>query len=159
MQTRRKWSRVVGASLLGSLLLSGLLEGSASAGEKEKEKESLATNVIYFDMQTQNAKGSVRCGLFNSKDTWLKKTFQASVVTINGTSARCVFKEVPAGHYGLSAFHDEDDDGELDTNVVGYPIEEYCASNNARNMFSAPSWSDAKFKYKGGTVTKTADLE
>ena len=76
----------------------------------------------------------------------------AFVAQINKTTALCIFKEIPAGVYGISAFHDEDNDGKLDTNLVGYPTEDYCASNNARNMFSAPSWKDAKFSYKGGSV-------
>jgi uncharacterized protein (DUF2141 family) len=66
---------------------------------------------------------------------------------------------VPAGTYGISAFHDEDNDGKLGTNLVGYPTEEYCASNNARNMFSAPSWKDAKFAYRGGTVRLRAVMK
>lgn len=111
---------------------------------------SVATNVIEFETRNGNDAGVVRCALF--KETgWLKDAFRAATVKISGKKALCVFKEVPAGTYGLSAFHDEDSDGKLDTNIIGYPLEEYCASNNARNLMSAPSWSDAKFVYRGGT--------
>jgi uncharacterized protein (DUF2141 family) len=85
-------------------------------------------------------------------DGWLKDSFRAAIVKVHGKKALCVFKDVPAGVYGISAFHDENKDGKLDTNFVGYPTEEYCASNNARNLMSAPSFSDAKFSYRGGTV-------
>lgn len=122
-----------------------LLSGSAVA------QESVATNVIEFETQNRNAKGVVRCGLFKEAG-WLKDAFRPAIVKVNGKTALCVFKDVPAGTYGISAFHDENNDGKLDTNLVGYPVEQYCASNNARNMFSAPSWKDAKFSYKGGTV-------
>jgi uncharacterized protein (DUF2141 family) len=61
-----------------------------------------------------------------------------------------VFEKIAPGVYGISAFHDENKNGKLDTNIVGYPTETYCASRNARNMFSAPSFDDAKFDYKGG---------
>jgi len=121
-----------------------LLSGSSDA------QESVATNVIEFETHNRNAKGVVRCGLFK-ENGWLKDAFRASIVKVNGKKALCVFKEVPAGTYGISAFHDENNDGKLDTNLVGYPLEEYCASNNARNLMSAPSWSDAKFTYRGGT--------
>jgi uncharacterized protein (DUF2141 family) len=114
-------------------------------------EESVVTNVIEFETQNRNDEGVVRCGLFR-EGGWLKDAFRPAIVKINKTTALCVFKEVPAGTYGVSAFHDEDNDGELDTNIVGYPVEEYCASNNARNTFSAPSWKDAKFKFKGGTL-------
>lgn len=121
------------------------------AAQSAVADESVATNVIEFETQNRNDAGVVRCGLFTEKG-WLKDAFRPAVVKINKTTALCVFKEIPAGVYGISAFHDEDNDGELDTNVVGYPVEEYCASNNARNTFSAPSWKDAMFRYKGGTA-------
>lgn len=124
---------------------------SLMCGRSAVAEESLATNVIEFETQNRNDAGVVRCGLFK-QDGWLKDAFRPSIVKITKTTARCIFKEVPAGTYGVSAFHDEDNDGKLNTNLVGYPTEEYCASNNARNMFSAPSWKDAKFLYKGGTV-------
>jgi uncharacterized protein (DUF2141 family) len=120
-------------------------------GRSAVAEESVALNVIEFETQNRNDAGVVRCGLFK-EGGWLKDAFRPSIVSISKTTALCVFKEVPAGTYGISAFHDEDNDGKLDTNLVGYPTEEYCASRNARNMFSAPSWKDAKFSYRGGTV-------
>jgi uncharacterized protein (DUF2141 family) len=139
------WARR--ATAIGIAAAAPLFYGQAADAE-----ESVATNVIEFETHNRNDKGVVRCGLFNSKDSWLKDAFRPSIVKITGKTARCIFKEVPAGVYGISAFHDEDNDGKLNTNVVGYPMEEYCSSNNARNMFSAPSWKDAKFNFKGGTV-------
>ena len=114
-------------------------------------QENVATHVLELETWNRNNDGVVRCGLFKQAG-WLKEAFRASVVKVQGKKALCVFKEVPKGTYGVSAFHDEDNDGKLDTNLIGYPIEEYCASNNARNLMSAPSWSDAKFTYRGGTA-------
>ncbi|HEY6079173.1 MAG TPA: DUF2141 domain-containing protein [Polyangiaceae bacterium] len=128
------------------LWLALILTTGASAAE-----ESVATNVIEFETQTSNGSGVVRCGLFK-QGGWLKDAFRFSIVKIHNKKALCLFKEVPAGVYGISAFHDEDNDGKLDTNLVGYPLEDYCASNNARNLMSAPSWDDAKFKFRRGTV-------
>lgn len=133
------------AVVAGAGLLLSLTASSAVA------EESVATNVIEFVTQTRNDSGVVRCGLFKEAG-WLKDAFRPAIVKINKTTALCVFKEIPAGTYGISAFHDEDNNGKLNTNVVGYPVEQYCSSNDARNMFSAPSWSDAKFKFKGGTL-------
>jgi len=125
---------------------------SLVCGRSAVAQESVATNVIEFQTQNRNSSGVVRCGLFK-QGGWLKDAFRSSVVSINDKKvARCIFKDVPAGTYGVSAFHDEDSDGKLNTNVVGYPLEEYCSSNNARNMFSAPSWKDAKFAYKGSAL-------
>jgi uncharacterized protein (DUF2141 family) len=85
------------ASMLGVLVAALVCERSAVA------EESVATNVIAFRTQTRNAKGVVRCGLFREAG-WLKKAVQPSIVKINTTTALCVFKEIPAGVYGISAF-------------------------------------------------------
>lgn len=114
-------------------------------------EETYPINTVEFESQNNNDDGVVRCGLFK-QDGWLKDAFRASVVRLHNKRGLCIFKGVPPGVYGASAFHDEDNDGKLDTNLVGYPMEEYCATNNARNLMSAPSWKDAKFVYRGGTV-------
>jgi uncharacterized protein (DUF2141 family) len=128
-----------------ALLLGSLLTHGTSAAE-----ESVALNFIEFETQNRNDAGVVRCGLFR-REGWLTVTLRADIVKVHGRRALCVFKQVPSGTYGISAFHDEDNDGKLDTNLIGYPTEEYCASNNARNLMSAPSFGDAKFRYDGGT--------
>jgi uncharacterized protein (DUF2141 family) len=70
-----------------------------------------------------------------------------------------VFNKVHAGTYGLSAFHDQNENGKLDTNFLGMPIEDYCASNNARGVFGPPSFDDAKFTFRGGTKKLEAHLK
>jgi uncharacterized protein (DUF2141 family) len=135
----------------GKALRFAVLGVSLVGGRSAVAEESLSLNVIEFETQNRNDKGVVRCGLFK-QDGWLKETFRPSIVKITKTTARCIFKDIPAGTYGISAFHDEDNDGKLDTNLVGYPMEEYCSSNNARNLFSAPSWKDARFSYRGGPL-------
>jgi uncharacterized protein (DUF2141 family) len=121
-------------------------------------QENLSLNVVEFEARVRNDKGLVRCGLFK-REGWLKDAFRADSVKIHNKRALCVFKSVPAGTYGISAFHDENEDGKLDTNLVGYPVEEYCASNNARNLMSAPDWDDAKFPYRGGTLRQRCQMK
>lgn len=106
-------------------------------------------DVVEFKTATRNANGVVRCGLFERKG-WLKKPVRSAVAKINGRDALCKFSRVPKGEYGISAFHDENSNGKLDTNLLGMPTEDYCASRNARGTFGPPSFDDAKFKYSGG---------
>jgi len=140
------------------LRLSGVATFSLLCGRSAVAEESVAINLIEFETQNRNAAGVVRCGLFK-EGGWLKNPVRSAAVRINKTTALCVFKEIPAGSYGISAFHDEDSNGKLNTNLIGYPIEEYCSSNNARNTFSPPSWKDAKFHFKGGTVRLRAVMK
>jgi uncharacterized protein (DUF2141 family) len=115
-------------------------------------------SVLEFRTVTRNAQGVVRCGLFTEKG-WLKAPVQASVAPIRGGAALCVFKGVARGVYGISAFHDENVNGKLDTNFIGLPTEDYCASRDARGSFGPPSFSDAKFSYSGGSKRLTARMK
>jgi uncharacterized protein (DUF2141 family) len=50
----------------------------------------------------------------------------------------------------VSAFHDENSNGKMDTNFVGKPREGVGASNNAKGHFGPPKFDDAAFRYSGG---------
>jgi uncharacterized protein (DUF2141 family) len=114
--------------------------------------------VLEFRTLTRNAKGVVRCGLF-TESGWLKTPVQASVASIREGAALCVFKKIPKGIYGISAFHDENVNGKLDTNFIGLPTEDYCASRDARGSFGPPSFSDARFSYTGGAKRLSARMK
>ncbi|HWA71969.1 MAG TPA: DUF2141 domain-containing protein [Polyangiaceae bacterium] len=130
-----------------------LLPSSSFAGD-----EPSTLNVVEFKMQASSNKGVVRCGLF-ARTGWLKKPLRTATATPSAGSALCVFDKVPAGTLGISAFHDENSNGKLDTNFVGMPVEDYCASRDARGTFGPPSFDDAKFDYRGGTKRLSARLK
>jgi uncharacterized protein (DUF2141 family) len=102
--------------------------------------------------------GVVRCGLFTEKG-WLKAPVQAAVASVRGGAAVCVFKGVTKGVYGISAFHDQNNNGKLDTNFIGLPTEDYCASRDARSSFGPPRFGDAKFSYAGGAQRLSAHMK
>jgi uncharacterized protein (DUF2141 family) len=54
---------------------------------------------------------------------------------------------LPFGTYAASAFHDADDDGDLDTNFLGVPKEAYGFSNDARARLGRPDFADAAFRF------------
>ena len=53
--------------------------------------------------------------------------------------------DLPAGTYALGVIHDEDNNGKLSTNVVGYPYEKFGFSNNPKVYFGPPSFEKASF--------------
>ena len=59
----------------------------------------------------------------------------------NGVSS-IIFEDVPAGTYAIICFHDENDNGELDTNWLGVPTEKFGFSNNKMGMFGPPKYKD-----------------
>jgi len=131
---------------------------AATLGTSAGASGDEGANTVRFKTYVKNDEGVVRCGLFSEKG-WLKQPVRGATATAHGKVALCIFNDVPKGVYGISAYHDENRNRKLDTNLVGYPTEEYCASNNARNTFSAPSFSDAKFSYKGGTLELEARMK
>ena len=135
-----------------------LLAVLALTGPAAHAEDGTAPSILEFRTLTRGAQGVVRCGLFTEKG-WLKSPVQAAVATIRAGAAVCVFKGLPKGVYGISAFHDENNNGKLDTNFIGLPIEDYCASRDARSSFGPPSFADAKFSYAGGAKRLSARMK
>lgn len=108
----------------------------------------------------RNDRGQVGCLLFESEDGFPGKQEQAlqrTLASIVDGAAVCKF-DVPAGSYAIVAMHDENGNGELDTNFVGIPKEGYGASNHARGRFG-PKFEDARFEYVGGGMSVPIQLE
>lgn len=53
------------------------------------------------------------------------------------------FRDLPPGRYAIIVFHDENDNGLLDENAFGVPIEGYGFSNDAQGLLGAPSFDAA----------------
>lgn len=84
------------------------------------------------------------------KDTFLKQCpFRIQVKATKGTII-LNFKGVPAGKYAISLFHDENDNGKLERNMLGIPTEGYGFSRNARGFRAPPSFINAAFDVKEG---------
>ena len=56
---------------------------------------------------------------------------------------RLVARDLPPGRYAVNAFHDENDNGELDTNLVGIPAEGYGFANDPVVRFGPPDFEAA----------------
>ena len=53
--------------------------------------------------------------------------------------------DLALGTYSLAVIHDQDSNGKLSSNAVGYPIEKFGFSNNPKVYFSPPSFEKASF--------------
>jgi uncharacterized protein (DUF2141 family) len=96
-------------------------------------------------------KGSLRCRLYSSGDGFPgKPPFDAQqAVAVSGKTATCTFAGVGPGKYAVALFHDENDDGKLETNFLGIPREGVGVSNNRLRSFGPPTWDDASFMLRG----------
>lgn len=108
----------------------------------------------------RNNAGAVACALFSAPEGFPSKFMrfaQKIVMTkVQGREARCDFAGIEPGTYALAVIHDENLNGELDTNFLGVPTEGYGFSSGAEASFSAPSFSDASFAYHNGQVLNLA---
>ena len=75
-----------------------------------------------------------------------KDTFPAGSATVAALQRRArtgtlrfVVHDLSPGRYAVNAFHDENDNGELDTNLVGIPSEGYGFANDPDSTFGPPT--------------------
>ena len=99
----------------------------------------------------ENSEGQIRAVLFRGKEGFpqdSQKAFRSTSVPAQKGKTVLVFHDIPYGEYSLSLLHDIDQDGEMDTNMFGYPQEGYGVSNNATSTFSIPKYEEARFELK-----------
>ncbi|NVJ85298.1 MAG: DUF2141 domain-containing protein [Algoriphagus sp.] len=79
---------------------------------------------------------------------------------ITNHHAKIQLDSLPPGKYAICAFHDEDENGKLNKNLFGYPLERYGFSNNPSVGFSIPSFEKCLIEIKAGKKNKvTIDLK
>ena len=113
-------------------------------------------------LNIRNSTGTVACALFESADgfptEFLRFATNIMVIKVRDTQARCDFADVAPGAYALAVIHDENMNGKLDTNALGFPTEGYGFSNDAKGVLRVPSFSAASFPYDGQDLELTITL-
>lgn len=94
-------------------------------------------------------RGEVRAALYASPDGWTSEGREVASchVTIEHHRARCVFPDVAPGTYAVALLHDENDDGHMDRDLLGFPQEGYGFSNDAPTVLGPPSFGSAGFTH------------
>ena len=103
----------------------------------------------------RSAEGQVLIAIFRGEDGFpgdSAKAWRRAVTTIQGARASFDLQGVPAGEYAIAVVHDENKNGELDTNFVGIPKEGLGVSNNVKIRVGPPKYRDAKFAVEGAVL-------
>ena len=79
------------------------------------------------------------------------------VLPIHNKSASAILF-LPNGNYAVVAYHDINQNEDLDTNIVGIPSEPYGFSNNARGLMGEPDLEDQLVEVESDTKI-TFDLK
>ncbi|MGG7034926.1 MAG: DUF2141 domain-containing protein [Flavobacterium sp.] len=93
---------------------------------------------------TKNSNGKVTISLYNSEKTFLKSPLKTITAEIKSNKSTVVFTNLEKGVYAVFAFHDENNNGKMDTNFVGMPKESVVCSNKAKGFMGPPKYEDAK---------------
>jgi uncharacterized protein (DUF2141 family) len=98
----------------------------------------------------ENDDGEVLLTLSNSRESYESgsKSYLGFKVNIMDGKAECTINDLPFGEYAIKLYHDENMDGELNSNFLGIPTENYGFSNNASGTFGPADYDDAKFLFE-----------
>ncbi len=107
----------------------------------------------------KSEKGQVLVSLFVNDTGWPNDhdlAFASVALPIQDAQAVATFKDVPAGPFAISTYHDENGNRKLDTGIFRIPKERYGFSGNARATFGAPSFEAARLDLAAGNSMKIA---
>ena len=110
-----------------------------------------AQNIQFEINGVDSDKGKLYVQLFKGKDNYdAGKPESSLIVKAKPGTNTITFNNVDSGEYAVRFFHDENDNGELEFNLFGMPVEGYGYSNDAQ-----PNFGPAKYKHMKFMVTDT----
>lgn len=92
----------------------------------------------------KNSTGAFMLQLFDVN----QKVIAQEKGTIKDQKCTVTFKELNPGKYGIRFFHDENLSGEMETNLLGKPLEGYGFSNNVTGKFGPPPFEKWLFEIR-----------
>lgn len=94
-------------------------------------------------------KGNLYLALFNSEESYINNNaFAWKMIKVENNTTIIKFDKLKNGVYVVSAFHDENSNGKLDTKIFGIPKEKYGFSNNPPKMKRRANFDECKFEIK-----------
>ncbi|MDA9002680.1 DUF2141 domain-containing protein [Flavobacteriaceae bacterium] len=94
----------------------------------------------------ENIKGKLQVCITDKKEGFLKQCEYAKAVAVTNNTISLEIANIKTGIYSISLFHDENNNGVLDTKgFFGIPSEPYGFSNNPSTTFGPPSFEECTF--------------
>lgn len=118
--------------------------------------------VVLNISEIPSEKGAVRAALFESSDGFpdnFEKGQRLHSSTVSNGQAEIVFSDIPFGEYVLAVFHDENNNGLLDKNSKGIPLEALGVSNNPKLKLGPPKFDRSVFEIKSLELNLSIDLQ
>ena len=140
--------------LLGLIFSIGLFAQSEQVDQTEDDQPVVRNGVVYLTDSTgphtltleviklDSNEGKVMMTLMTEEQVPIAHT----KATIIDETCHVVMDNLPAGNYVVRYYHDENENGELDTAAYGIPTEGYGSSNDARGFMGPPAFEDMIFE-------------
>lgn len=114
---------------------------------------TMADELIIDIVGIERLGGTMMVAVFDSPKTWdaEKTPVESAKSSVTGPRMRFVFANMAPGTYAVKLYHDENDNGKLDTNMLGIPSEGYGFSNDKR-MMGEPDFNQSMFVIDGETA-------
>ena len=101
----------------------------------------------------KNNTGSVYFAIYDSQENFNKRiAFDSKQALVMGNNVEVVFENLSQKSYAIVCFHDANDNGRMDFDDSGMPLEDYGTSAQNRS-FGPPSYRDAQFEVKDKELT------
>jgi uncharacterized protein (DUF2141 family) len=137
--------------LLAALGLAFLCAGTVPAQSNPVQPE--ASNMLrVFVEGVKTSEGHVRVDVCVKSEFLKECRYGATSPAVAGVTEVDV-ADLPPGDYAIQAYHDRNDNGEVDRNFLGLPTELVGFSNDAPLRLTGPSFKAASFDYMGGDKT------
>ena len=92
--------------------------------------------------------GTLMIALWNSEENFGHPNTEYKGLKLNaGESVKTVkFDDIPSGTYAVGVFHDLNNNGKLDKNLIGIPKEPFGFSYKEEQKKGPPKWEQVSFK-------------
>lgn len=124
-------------------IITGLLATMLISGIAVAEDHALTVHIV----GVRGDRGQVHVELYNTPETFRKSVKAMRVIQVpaqkDGVTVK--FEGVVPGRYAILAFHDEDENGEMNRRFGMIPTEGYALSNDPQ-VFGPPAFKDSAFE-------------
>jgi uncharacterized protein (DUF2141 family) len=142
MNSHFKSKRIAAIFLLCCALLT-VFASRVAAQAQTKPATAQETSALTVKVTgLRNANGKIRLALMRDANPIEKREVAIDAATL---SVQTVFENLPQGVYSVFVYHDENNNGKMDYDEVGIPLEGYGASNNPEKRMGPPDPNEAKF--------------
>lgn len=118
-------------------------------------------NLTIIVKNIRNGQGQIGLSLYQSGDGFPnhpEKALVSAFIKASVNSVEYTFSNITLGTYAAAAFHDENSDKKVNSNLIGIPKEGIGVSNNAKGKFGPPKFDDAKFTFSQPAQTIAISL-